>query len=66
MIKGYIAYTTPAFTTGVEAFINQVKNDVVAVRTAAVEDTLNARAAGNFSLCARDIVKDKLGIFCPF
>lgn len=65
MVKGYVAYTTPAFTAGVEAFINQGKNDVVGVN-GVVKDTLNARAAGISAYVHGNIVKDKLGYFARF
>src|SRR6476469_2367860 len=39
MVKGFVAYTTPAFTIGVEAFINHGQMDVVGNKASGVKDT---------------------------
>ena len=62
MIKGFVAYTVPPFTVGVEAFINHGKNDVVGIRTSA-SDTLTADAKGISAFVRGNIVKNKLGFF---
>lgn len=62
MIKGFIAYTTPAFTAGVEAFVNNMSSDVVAMRNG-VADTTNATAFGVSTFARGVLKKDKLGYF---
>ncbi|MFL5742785.1 MAG: hypothetical protein ACJ75B_21380 [Flavisolibacter sp.] len=62
MIKGFVAYTTPAFTVGVEAFINHGQNDVVGVNTFQ-RDTISANAKAISAYVKGSIVKDKLGFF---
>jgi len=62
MIKGFLAYTTPAFTVGVEAFINHGQNDVVGVKTLQ-RDTISANAKAVSAYVKGSIVKDKLGFF---
>ncbi|WP_240743357.1 hypothetical protein [Ilyomonas limi] len=65
MIKGFAAYTTPAFTAGVEAFINHGKNDVIGVRDG-INDTLSANATGISTFVRGVVVKDKLNFFARF
>lgn len=62
MIKGFAAYTTPAFTAGVEAFVNHGKHDVVGIRGTGA-DTLDANATGISTFVRGNIVKDKVGFF---
>ena len=65
MIKGILAYTTPAITMGVEAFVNHGKNDVVA-SNGIQKDTLNAIAQGVSVFVKGQVIKDKLGFFARF
>jgi hypothetical protein len=65
MIKGFVAYTTPSFTAGVEALINYGKNDVVRM-CGGTSDTLDAVAMGVSTYVRGIIVKDKLGYFLRF
>ena len=71
MIKGFAAYTTPAFTVGAEAFINHGLNDVVGV-TGTKSDTLTANSVGFSGFVRGMLVKNKLNflaradIFNPF
>jgi len=65
MVKGFVAYTTPAFTVGVEAFVNKGKDDIVGVN-GAVKDTLSANALGISAYVHGNIVKDRLGYFARF
>ena len=65
MVKGYVAYTTPGFTVGVEGFINQGKNDVVGVN-GVLKDTLDAHAAGISAYVHGNISKEKLAYFARF
>jgi len=62
MIKGFVAYTIPGFTLGVEAFINHGKNDVIGLRGNS-SDTLTADAKGVSAFVRGNIVKNKLGFF---
>ncbi|MBD0333835.1 MAG: hypothetical protein ICV66_14425 [Chitinophagaceae bacterium] len=62
MVKGFVAYTIPAITVGVEAFINHGKNDVVGIATAG-QDTLDAHARGISAFVRGPIIKDKVGFF---
>jgi hypothetical protein len=62
MLKGFAAYTTPAFTLGIEAFINHGKSDVAGIR-GTFTDTLDASAKGISLFTRGNIVKDKLGFF---
>lgn len=62
MIKGFIAYTTPVFTAGAEAFINHGRQDVVGIN-AVRRDTTSANAKAISAFIKGSIVKDKLGFF---
>lgn len=62
MIKGFAAYTTPAFTIGVEGFINNAKKDVIGLR-AGSSDTLDSKAKGVSVFVRGKIITDKLGFF---
>jgi hypothetical protein len=62
MLKGFAAYTTPAFTLGVEGFINQAKKDVIGLRVAS-SDTLDAKSKGISVFVRGKIITDKLGFF---
>ncbi|HEY4874954.1 MAG TPA: hypothetical protein VIH86_05240, partial [Puia sp.] len=49
MVKGYVAYTTPALTIGAEGFINTIRNDTREYRGTANgggSDTINTAANG--------------------
>jgi hypothetical protein len=49
MLKGYIAWTTPWITLGVEGFVNTIRNDTKATLIAGGADTIDTRQA--VSLC---------------
>lgn len=66
MWKGYIAYTTPALTIGVEAFVNTIRNDTKATLIAGGADTINTAAQGISTYIHGDIVKNKLRFFARF
>ncbi len=67
MVKGFVAYTTPEFTIGVEGFINNLKNDVIASKIADSTTTmLSAKAKGISVFVRGQIVKDKLNFFARF
>ncbi len=66
MIKGYVAYTIPKFTVGVEAFTNNLKNGALATRadksTAVFDQTAIA-----YSVYVRGaIYKDKVGFYARY
>lgn len=64
MIKGYLAYTTPALTIGAEGFINTIRADTKAVLPGGVgADTINTVAQGLSFYVHGDIIKDKLRFF---
>ena len=63
MVKGFIAYTTPQFTIGVEAFINHGQKDVIGTTSLAAKDTLSANAKAISTYIKGRITKDKLGFF---
>ncbi|HTJ14504.1 MAG TPA: hypothetical protein VL547_20840 [Dinghuibacter sp.] len=63
MIKGYVAYTTPKLTVGVEGFINTLKADAIQTPTAGAVDTANAVAQALSVYVRGSIYKDKLGFF---
>lgn len=62
MVKGFVAYTTPTFTVGVEAFVNHGQNDVVGVKTL-LRDTISANAKAVSAYIKGSILKEKLGFF---
>ncbi len=62
MIKGFVAYTTPAITVGVEAFTNYGKQDVVG-STAVLKDTISATSNAISAYIKGRITKEKLGFF---
>ncbi|HEY6956014.1 MAG TPA: hypothetical protein VI385_12270 [Flavisolibacter sp.] len=62
MVKGFIAYTTPAFTIGVEAFKNHGQQDVVGINTLR-KDTTTANAEAISAYVRGRLKKDKLGFF---
>ena len=62
MVKGFVAYTTPKITVGVEAFINHGKQDVVGI-TNAHADTIDANAQALSAYVRGTILKDKLAFF---
>jgi hypothetical protein len=62
MLKGFVAYTTPALTAGVEAFADYGRNDVSGIKDG-TKDTLNATAKGISTFVHGNIVKDKLRFF---
>ncbi len=62
MIKGFVAYSTPALTAGVEAFVNHGKNDAVGVKVSGT-DTLTANARGISLFVRSKISERRLGYF---
>jgi hypothetical protein len=70
MIKGYIAYTTPAVTVGVEGFINNLKQDNFATLKTPLPnhgaDTLDVQAKGISFYVHGNIVPNKLRFFARY
>lgn len=63
MLKGYIAWTTPWLTAGVEAFVNTIKNDTKAALIAGGADTIDTKANGISMYLHGAIVPDRLRWF---
>ncbi|WP_158796866.1 hypothetical protein [Pedobacter sp. L105] len=59
MFKGYVAYTTPVFTFGVEAFTNLLKNGASVVNAAKVKSQENETAQAISIYAHGRILKDK-------
>jgi hypothetical protein len=66
MIKGYIAYNTPALTIGAEGYLNNLKNDVFATKAAGGTDTLSTTAKGLSFYVHGNIVTGKLRFFARY
>jgi hypothetical protein len=65
MFKGMVAYTTPKFTLGTEAFLNTIRNDNVATALS-YTDTITTKASA-ISIFARGrIYKDIVGFFIRY
>jgi hypothetical protein len=62
MVKGFVAYTVPAFTVGVEAFINHGQEDVVGSNSLG-KDTVSANAVAVSAFVRGRLIKDKLNFF---
>lgn len=65
MVKGFVAYTTPALTVGVEAFINNGQKDVVGIN-GLIRDTTDARAKGIALYVHGNIIPNKLRFFVRY
>lgn len=68
MLKGFVAYTTPKFTVGLEAYTNKITNGVTTspLATPAVKNVTNATVQA-FSAYVRGVVlKDKLNFFARY
>ncbi|KAA9039463.1 hypothetical protein FW778_11625 [Ginsengibacter hankyongi] len=64
MIKGFVAYTVPTFTIGVEAYNNHLKNDNQATEISTGNvDVLSVDASGLSIFVRGTLVKDKLNFF---
>ena len=66
MLKGYIAYNTPALTVGVEGFVNNLKNDITATKIAGGTDLLNNSSVGVSYYVHGNIVANKLRFFARY
>ncbi len=63
VIKGFVAYTTPKLTVGVEAYSNKIANGVITTNTTSAAD---ATVQGISVFVKGAIVKDKLGFFARY
>ena len=66
MWKGFIGYNTAPLAAGVEGFVNNLKQDVFATKTAGGIDTLNNVASGISAFINGDIIKGKLRFFARY
>lgn len=67
MIKGLVAYTTPQFTLGVEAYSNKLQNDNQATEISSGNvDVLSVNAKGLSIFTRGVIIKDKLNFFARY
>ncbi len=66
MVKGFVAYTTPKFTLGVEAFNNFIQNGVTAVGSTEVQTPGNVTSKG-ISVFTRGVIyKDRVGFYARY
>ncbi|HTD41016.1 MAG TPA: hypothetical protein VK671_10380, partial [Mucilaginibacter sp.] len=65
MFKGFVAYTTPKVTFGVEAFTNKIKNGLTAT-SGTTQTPTNATVEGITLFARGAIYKDKLGFFARY
>jgi hypothetical protein len=63
MLKGYIAWTSPIITVGVEGFVNNIRNDTKATLIAGGADTIGTKANGLSFYVHGAIVPEKLRWF---
>jgi hypothetical protein len=67
MFKGIVAYNVPAFTIGVEGYINNLKNDNQATEISTGDvDVLTVKAKGISAFAHAALVKDKLNVFARY
>jgi len=66
MLKGFVAYTTPKFTLGVEAYTQKLTNGVSATPAGGTAAPANATVQALSVFVKGVIVKDKLGFFARY
>ena len=67
MIKGFVSYSTPQFTVGIEGYINNLKEDNFGTLKAdSTVDTLSVKAKGFSVFVHGQIIKDKLRFFARY
>jgi len=67
MLKGFVAYTVPTFTVGVEAYTNNLVNDNQATEISTGNvDLLTVQARGISAFVRGTLVKDKLNFFARY
>jgi hypothetical protein len=62
MIKGFVAYTTPSFTAGLEAFVDRRRQDIIGVN-GLQHDTISSKARAISGYIRGTVVKDKVAFF---
>lgn len=60
-IKGFIGYTTPMFTAGVEAYVTSLNHDNFDTKKAGGVDTISVKGKGISIFARGQFIKDKLG-----
>lgn len=65
MLKGYVAYTTPALTVGVEGFVNTIRGDTkeIPFKANGPADTIDTKANGVSFYVHGNIIPNKLRFF---
>jgi hypothetical protein len=63
MLKGYVAWTSPWITLGVEGFVNTIRNDTKATLIAGGADTIDTKASGLSMYVHGAIIPEKLRWF---
>jgi hypothetical protein len=63
MLKGYLAWTSPLITVGVEGFVNTIRNDTKATLIAGGADTIDTKASGLSMYVHGAIIPEKLRWF---
>jgi hypothetical protein len=66
MVKGYIAYNTPALTIGAEGYVNTIRADTKATFIGGGADTINTAAQGISFYVHGNIIKDRLRFFARY
>lgn len=66
MFKGFIAYTTPKFTVGFEAFYNRIMADDIETKISGGKDTVTNVATAISVFVRGRIYKDQLGFFARY
>ncbi|MGF7230527.1 hypothetical protein [Arachidicoccus sp.] len=67
MFKGFVAYTIPTFTVGVEGYINNLKNDDQATEISTGNvDVLSVKAKGISVFARGALIKNKLNFFARY
>ena len=66
MTKGFIAYTTPGLTIGVEGFVNNLKNDVTATKIGGGTAILSPVSTGVSYYVHGNIIPNKLRFFARY
>jgi len=64
MLKGFVAYTTPKITFGVEGYAQQIVNGLTNITNNKTEESATVEAISLYSHGA--IYKDKLGFFARY
>ena len=66
MLKGLIAYSTPKFTIGTEAFTNTIRKDNVATKSSLLSDTIDTKSSCISIFSRGQIYKNILGFFVRY